>query len=556
MLNLEFVKKIINTELDPRIKDARDMSDKLKLHIDGIGLQSYLAKINNYENEKQFDARKKHAVSNKFLTENLLRPVDNAFNARGGSKHYKFKTDSESKTDEFIKKLTNVKDNSSLSDYIENVWFNKYITDPNGLILMEVKDEDEYGDKLPEDEKTIQPCYKSIHSIRAYEQNGLFVDWVIFEPHSIIVDIDDPNNKEKNIEIFWAVDSEYYYKFKKSKEGVVLFDDPIENSFEQVPAILCSNIIDSVTGWKKSSIDSQVELLDKYLVSNSVLSIAEFFHNYLQQWTYIDTCSKCNGTGTVGNNDDNCPVCEGTGKAQRKDVTDIIELKIPDADQVKIDPPAGFIYAPTDAWEGMINTVDRLNNIIEFSHWGTNQEKGESETATGRYIDVQPVHNRLDKYSKSIEMAHTALANFIGSFYFPETFEKAYVQYGRRYLIETPDQIWEKYIKSKVENAPVSTLDLLLSQFLESEFRENEQLLRYELKKVQLEPFVHWDIVTVKSLGVGNSDYNNKLYFSDWIQTKTLKEVIDTDLDKLNKELTTYANNKNINLNNNNNGSE
>ena len=123
----------------------------------------------------------------------------------------------------------------------------------------------------------------------------------------------------------------------------------------------------------------------------------------------------------------------------------------------------------------------------------------------------------MNKYSVSIETAQTALANFIGEFYFPETFDGAIIQKGRRYLIETPDQIWDKYIKAKKDNAPVSMLDLLLTQFLESEFRENEQLFIYEAKKVKLEPFVHWDIKTVQELNVAEDDYKKKLYFSDWI---------------------------------------
>lgn len=530
------------------------MSDKLKLHVDGIGLQSYLSRINSYENQLQFDARKKHAISNKFVTEELLRPVDNAFQARGGSKSYKFK--STGKEDDLVDKLINIKSNSSLSEYIEQEWFHRFVTDPNGLIFMEVKTSDKSEDSNNDENRNLEPTYKSIHSIRDYKQSGLFVDWVVFEPHNILFDEQDPRNERKKRKQFWVVDEVYYYLYELGNEGLKVIRT-IENSFNRVPAILCSNIVDNVTGWKKSPIDSQVELLDKHLVSNSVLSISEFFHNYPREWTYIDSCAKCNGSGTIGMNDDVCPECNGTRKAQRKDPTDIIELKIPDADQVKIDPPSGYTYMPTEPLELMTKSVDRVKDAAYFSQWGTLVTKDVSnETATGRFLDAQPVNNRLNKYSKSIEQAHTELVNFIGEFYFPETFEKAIIQYGRRYMIETPDQIWEKYIKSKIDNAPTSTLDLLLSQFLESEFRENEKLFIYELKKVKLEPFVHWDINTVNGLGVKQIDYFKKLYFSDWIQLKEVREVIETDLTKLNNELTVFAEGKIPEVGNNNNNNE
>jgi len=546
VLSFDEVKLIIESELNPKIKDARLMSEKLILHVDGIGLQNHLSRINGYENKAQFNAREKHAISNKFLTEELLRPVDNAFHARGGSKNYRFK--GKGKEEDFINKLVSVKSNMSLSEYMEQEWFHHFITDPNGLIFMEIeKNEDEINDDDINEELDIKPTYKSIDSIRAYEQNGIFVEWVIFEPHVIYSDIKNPNDKSKEYKRFWAVDSNYYYLYEQNKDGLSLINSII-NTFDKVPAILCSNIVDNVTGWKKSAIDSQVELLDKYLVSNSVLSISEFFHNYLQQWTYVDSCNTCHGSGNVvdgQNREVKCSTCDGSGQANRKDVTDIIKLKAPDSDGVKIDPPAGYIYAPIEAWDSQINSVDRTWDIIYYSQWGTTVSKNaKNETATGRFLDAQPVNNRLNKYSKSIEQAHTEIANFIGKHYFPLTFDKATIQYGRRYLIETPDQIWEKYIKAKNNNAPVSTLDLLLSQFLESEFRENEQLFIYEMKKSKLEPFVHWDISTVQKLNVDKLDYYKKLYYSDWIQSLEIRYIINTDISKLNEELTMFATTK------------
>lgn len=541
MLTRSQIKDIFTGEIDPRILAARSMADKLRLHVDGVGMQEYLARINNYENEGQFEARKKHAISNKAIVEDLLRNTDNVFSARGGSKTYEFKTDKS--TDKFIELLSNVKSGLSLSQYIEQSWFHNFVTDPNGLTFVEVSPEEEEGDR------TAKPTYKSIYSIRAYEQDGINVDWVIFEPHKIC---DDNDNESFE---FWYVDKIGYYLYEIKSDEIKELKF-IENSFGKVPAVLCSNLIDPVTGWKKSPIDAQVELLNKHLVSNSVLSIAEFFHNYPQQWMYVSECGKCNGTGEVSKQNRSeiyvnveCSSCKGTGKRTKKDVTDITELKIPRDNEQKIAPDiSGYIFMPTDAWKLMTDSVDRSSQLIYFSHWGTTQEKGKNETATGRFIDVQPVNNRLDGYSSSGELIHTSLANLFGIFYFPETFTRAFIQYGRRYLIETPDQIWDKYLKAKEAKAPISTLDLLLSQFLESEFRENEMAFTYEIKKVKLEPFVHWDIVTVKGLGVSDVDYKKKLYFSDWIQTKTIKEIIEGDIKKLNENLTLFVNTKNINI--------
>jgi len=535
---------VLNSLKKPNIKIeyARDMSSKLRLHVDGVGVSQYLQRINNYENEAQYEAREKHAISNKFLTEELLRPTDNVFSAKGGSKTYKFKTGQQSNVDAFLRKLVNVNSGMSLSEYIENTWFHYHIVDPNGLIFIELPTPEQVDSALDADDLQAKPVYKSIDSIQNYQQNGMLVDWVIFEPH--LVQQDEIDNKQVETKWFWVVDEAFYYLYA-IVDGELNLVRSIINDFEYVPAILCSNIPDYVSGMKRSPIHNQVELLNRYLVQNSVLTISEFFYNYPREWTYIDDCGFCSGTGKVAQVSQvaghpvqmqTCPTCNGSGKDDGRDVTDILKLRIPAEGQTKIDPPSGFTYMPTDAWKNMTESVDRTWDIIYFSQWGTRVEKGNNanETATGRFIDVQPVHTRLEKYSKSSEKAHAHLANMLGQYYFPETFETAVIQYGRRYLVETPDQIWEKYLNAKTKKSPVSVLDMLLGQFLESEYRENEDMFLYEYKKVRLEPFVHWEVEVVRSSNsISDLDKSAKEYFNEWALSVKKDDMIRLDIEKL-----------------------
>ena len=525
---------------DFRMVRARKMNNKLLLHVEGIGKDEALKKFNGYENELQKAARDKYSISNKFVTEELLRPTDNVFNARGGSKNYKFTTKQDLNEKEFVKILSNIKNGYSLNQYMEQIWFNKHIVDPNGLILIE-----ESTVEIDVKDRTAWPTYKSIHSIRSYEQNGIFVDWVIFEPHSTEEVKSKKGNKPIKNETFWAVDEVNWYEYKLTEEGIEQLRK-IKHSFDQVPAILCSNIIDNVSGWKKSPIDAQIELLDQYFVSNSILSIADFEHNYPIPWEYADQCSSCQGTGQIEKYEirqnvysTECTSCRGTGKCASKDVTDIKQLRVPTKDEVKLDPPAGYITLPPESLNLLVGSVERKWDLIFFTQWGTTVSKGvKSETATGRFLDAQPVNNRLNKYSTSAEVSYTALINFFGKYNFPETFDMAIVQLGRRYMIETPDQIWDKYIKAKKDNAPVTELNLLLFQFLESEFRENEQMLIYESKKTKLEPFVHWDIETVrKSMNISVFDKTKKEYFNEWCMRKTIEEINEKEIGILDGEL-------------------
>lgn len=533
MLTKEFVKKVYESELDPRIKQAREMNKRLLLHVEGVGLQEYLSRIVNYENELQFQARKKHAISNKFVSEELLRPIDNIFTAKGGGKYYIFKTDQEYKDKEFRVKLTDVKNGQSLSEYVESEWSNKLITDPNGLIFCEISNNDD-------EEDIIYPCYKSIQKIRNYKQNGISVDWVIFEPHKIHINEDE---EKKEILYFWAVDNYNYIEYKIDN-GEIIEVLKIENIFGFVPAVLCSNINDPITGLKRSPIDAQVELLDRYVLSNSVLTISEFQHNFPREWEYVGECNICGGSGVLMSGDP-CEVCSGTGIRTKNDVTDKTLLRIPKEGEIKIDPPSGYTYLPTEPWELMVKSVDRYFDIIINSHWGATKEKKDNETATGRWIDVQPVNNRLSKYSKSAQLVHNRLAYILGKYYYPETFIKSDITYGQRYMIETPDQIWEKYLKAKESKAPVSTLDLLLTQYVESEFKDNEVMYNYELRKIKLEPFVHWDIEIVRSsMTISEQDKAQKEYFNEWINTLEIKDIITSKMDDLREKLKEYSINK------------
>ena len=101
MLTFEKLKKVIEAPVDPLVKWAREMNNKLLLHVEGVGLQDFLARINNYENVSQFEAREKHAISNKFITEELLRPTDNAFYERGGFNNYSFTSHKHPKCEKF-----------------------------------------------------------------------------------------------------------------------------------------------------------------------------------------------------------------------------------------------------------------------------------------------------------------------------------------------------------------------------------------------------------------------------------------------------------------------
>ena len=84
MLEYEFLKKTIQDSASDEIKRMREYFSNYVRHVFGIGTQEYLAQINEYENKKQAELRQKHAIPNPFVVDELVRPIDNIWQAKGG----------------------------------------------------------------------------------------------------------------------------------------------------------------------------------------------------------------------------------------------------------------------------------------------------------------------------------------------------------------------------------------------------------------------------------------------------------------------------------------
>ena len=58
----------------------------------------------------------------------------------------------------------------------------------------------------------------------------------------------------------------------------------------------------------------------------------------------------------------------------------------------------------------------------------------------------------------------------IGEILFTKSYKGASITYGRRFLMETPDQIWEKLTKSITSGAPTAALADLYNDYLQARY--------------------------------------------------------------------------------------
>ena len=524
---LEDITKIILSDEPGWISEVKKYTKVLNVHINGKNVAEHLNQIEIYENPTQFELRKKFATSNKNTFSNLLRPVDKVFHANGGSRIVKTKTEtSEKKLKEKIKNLTK---GYSVRKFVSNLQSNKYYSDPSGLVFFEWENGEAY------------PTFKSILSIRNYETDGRKVQWVLFEPKKRL----KPDGSEYPGEFYRFVDEAKDYIFHVVDKKIRIIEDEVySNPWGYVPAFVNSDILNSDLDYHISPVDSIIELAEHYLRTTSVKNIYEFLHGYPIFWAYVQKCRVCDGTGLY--NTEPCSACGGDGHTFKKDVSDVIKLMPPESDaDPQIAPNvAGYVQPDLSTWEQQRTELDWLWQLMQFTMWGTTSEQADNETATAAFLDVQPVNDRLNLFADAFENTEKLIIDIVGDFYANSNYEGVSVNYGRRFLMESPDKIWDKYQKARKDGAPQITLNYLLKQYYQSEFQTDiESLIRAE-KGIMIEPFIHYPASVIIGWNLPQLDIIKKQYFDDWWKNVDDNEIIMTDIETLKQKFENYAKQK------------
>ena len=535
MARIEDITEIYKTIKTPEpsfITKAKKEHRRLNTLVNGVKVPEYLSKVEGYENDDQFTLRKKFGGTVKHVFENLLRAVDKVFSAKGGSRIYGV-GNSDTAEKALKSRLSNISSGLNTKQWIEDIQANKYYSDPTGLVFFEWEDNETY------------PTVKSILTIRNYSFDGRSVDWVLFEPEIRT----DANGRQLRGEYFRFVNHDYDYTFHKDGESIILIEDETyKNPWGRCPAFTNSDILNHTLQYWDSPLDKVVDLADKYLRGQSTRNIYEQVLMYPVAWMYEQPCGGCKGTGEIQN--EVCGTCNGTGGSMKRDVSNMLVLKTPkDSDSPTIAPDvAGFGQVQLDPYVESRDELKWIGDVMSFTLWGSAYDVSKNDTATAAFLDVQPVQDKQGKFSNAFEDTEKRITDFIGEFYLKQAYNPngTSINWGRRFLMESPDMVLDKYIEAKEKNAPKVSLDHLLNQYYQSEFANDSQTLSIMIKGMKIEPFVHKSDEEVQKLGVKLVDYNSKLYFNEWWVTLDEQYVLITPPEKLRLELNKYITDKQL----------
>ena len=499
------------------ILQSRKESKELFALLEGDDFATELIEhIEHIESPEKKKARTKYSRDIAHFFERLLRPVDNVYSATGGSKLYSI--DNEEKLGTLLKKVGRVRSGKSLQEWLKVNWMPLYHADPNGVIFLEYETK---PDKC-------WPTYKNIEHIRNYKATGQLTEWILFEPVQVKV--------KNGIERWWRLVDDTTDRWYLEGNGSFTLSEEktFEHPFGQVPAIINSDIEKLKCVYRISPIDKVLELSKEYARDQSIKTIYKFQNGFPIHWRYVTQCSQCQGAKKTEDGK-SCVDCDGHGYYRSKDVTDMVTLQEPTADQVKLTPDiAGYIQPDLATWNQYTDELEKLEETAFRTHWGTmsNAQQDVRRTATEIIINSQPMIDVLNNYADIAEMMEGQLVEWIANFLDPaknKTEKIASINYGRRYIIDPPDAILGKYEASKAQGDNNVILDRLLNEYFTAKYKNDPEHLRVILLKSNVEPYIHLTLEQVNAI-FGRIEAQRKVLFEQWwktLDTNALKKTAE-----------------------------
>lgn len=520
---IEAIKKHQVTET--WVNNSREQSQVLRALVNGRKFHELLIdQIEGIESAIKAKARKRYSKDIRDVFHRVMSKRDNVFQATGGTEEIDIP--SEPMKEQFIANLNNFKGGKSINKYFSEYFFRQLDTDPNGVIFLEY---------TTDPELKVYPTFKSIDVIRTYVADGQKCEYLIFEPKKVL-----ENGNERT---YWrVVDAKTDWTILQTNETfIVIPDKTFEHPFGEVPAVILSDQFEIGHRERLSPINPIIELSKDYARDKSILSIYKFQNGFPKNWQYVSRCRECHGTGKTG--ETKCTTCAGTGVKQRNDVTDIINIELPkESDPVIAPNISGFIQPDLDTWKQYKEDLADLEAVMEHTIWGTHEIKSGNETATGRYIDVQPITNELNNLADRVQWIHNVIANWTANAIVltKDKVKDVYLKsYGRRFIIESPDVILERYEKSRASGINNTILDKLMQEFILSKYKSDPIMQELMTKKAIVEPYVHYSIEQVFTI-FGKKEAYKKAIFDDFWEQVDIKKAED----QLKTDFTKYWNEK------------
>lgn len=578
--SLDQIQKIVLENPNKEIVDVgKKWKEKLMRHLHGVDIKSAVKRDKYFENPEIYENRKDNAVSNRDLFSRLLQEEELVFSARGGATRFNMQKDSERT---MLSMIEDIRYGQSLRKWVKNFALNAYRSDPMGLIFMEVEAVDVEGDNniTPK----CYPTYKCIDGVFDYLPNGRGLEYVCFQLNVSELStygINDPSYnvsaeggrvefKDGNTNHFRFVDDEKDMILKKDNNTVVIASNipknPIKNNWDKVPAFIVSDLIqfDSPKCFS-SPLQFIIELADCFFYDRSIRDLQKKYHGFAKAVEPLLKCPTCQGEGIIKGSE--CPSCtipgqdRGTGYKLQTKVSDkaMFPLSVLENGSFDFKRIFGYITPDIESWDKQDLSLEKMEELMYFTYWGvhkqvqstgpkgTAQKENTNETATKTILNLQPKYARLNATADWAEKTENMIANYIGQFWFPESFKSSAITYSRSYILELPEDILEDFYKAREKGAPQIILKSLMDKYISALDQGNPLEAERKRKLMNVEPFPYSSIEEVEKSTIIPSEIKlQKWFYNEWESTIASIEVVTTSVDDLRNRLAEYVQSKGI----------
>lgn len=216
-----------------------------------------------------------------------------------------------------------------------------------------------------------------------------------------------------------------------------------------------------------------------------------------------------------------CPKCHDhriTGAGS------FVEVPIPIEGQPDLRHPVDMLTVDRESLDYNVEEEKRLRSTIITGIVGTNEEITTRDALNEQQIlaNFESQSTVLNRVKKGFESAQQWVDETCCRLRYGSLFLSASVSYGTEFYLFSTDELRDRYKKAKDAGMSESELDALHQQIIETEYRNNPQMLQRMLILSELEPYRHLTRGEVQLLydkGIATlEDYLVKLNFADFIR--------------------------------------
>lgn len=545
----DIVKILKERPSKPLVDKGQQQNVELRRHLYGEDLGAYLTQLDGIEPKGLHKLRVKYVQSNKDLMKRLTRPIDKVFSAKGGSSYYNLTSTQDAKLKSL---LSNVSDGYSVRSWMQNFWKYHFLDDPNGLIFMEIVKGTDIVKYRRSSRPVCYPTYKSIQDIHEYLPIGSTVEYVFFTTTK--AERVDAGYGEADI-VYRLVDDEkdVYVKYDE-KSSAVYLGDQLPNPFMRVPAMIISDSPNpQMPGNMLPFLDDILDVANSYIRDGSIKLTHKLLHGFPKPWQYAPKCVSCHGDGVKGN--DKCESCGGSGFAPVLNVSDMLTIPYPESkDQPIVTPDvAGYTAPPKDYYDMSTADMERLEAAMKYVLWGVqyNISGGQittdgTKTATEIITSMQPMADRLEEVSNVAERREQFIIDMTALVNITQSYSGCSVNYGTRFLIETPDALRNALSEGIKNKLPFNVLYNMHREYIEAKYDNDPNQLAIELKMMEIEPFPYFTIQEAMEAGVSGEDLKEKVYYASWYARLQPFDRLVKSADELRNSLKDFVSGKEI----------